>query len=111
MNENYIDQNSVQVQTDEGVEESAKLPGRGLAMTSFICGIISLVTLGNIGPLIWVAIICGAVGRTKYPKYTSEYHKSEYGMIMGIIALVLAFLLGIILGLIIVIAPIIYANS
>lgn len=96
---------------NEGGREVAQVPGSGLATAAFIMGIISVATLGWGGPVMIIAIICGAVGRSKYPKYTSEYKKSHYGMIMGIIGWVLGFLQGIILGIIMVVAPIMFAYS
>ena len=86
-------------------------PGTGLAVAALICGIVSLVGLGWIGPTIWGAIICGVLGRKKYPAYTSEYKKCKWGMILAIIALALGIIQGIILGLFIVLGPIVYLNS
>ena len=88
-----------------------KKPGTGLALASLICGIVSLVGLGWIGPTIWGAIICGVLGCKKYPMYTGEYKKCKLGIVLAIIALALGIIQGIILGLFIVLGPMVYFNS
>lgn len=111
MNENNMYETVSETVVNEENNITEQAPGTGLAVASLICGIISLVGLGWIGPTIWVAIICGILGRKKYPSYTSEYKKCKWGMIMAIIALALGIIQGIILGLFITIGPIVYLNS
>lgn len=111
MSENNRYKNVEEAVVNEESDIEEQMPGPGLATASLICGIISLVGLGWIGPTIWGAIVCGILGCKKYPAYTSEYKKCKWGMITAIIALVIGIIQGIILGLFIVLGPIVYLNS
>lgn len=92
--QNHISATAGNELTNEETEDVDAQPGPAVAIVAFVCGIISLVSLGCAGPAIWVAIICGIIGKKKYLAYTSEYKKSHGGMVMAIIALIVGFIIG-----------------
>lgn len=106
MSENYNFESGNDVLVNEETDVAESMPGSGLALAALICGIVSMVSLGWCGPTIWASIICGIVGRGKYPSYTSEYKKCKWGMILGIIALVIGVVQGIVLGLFMIFWPV-----
>ncbi|MBQ7766663.1 MAG: hypothetical protein IJ397_07470 [Lachnospiraceae bacterium] len=111
MNENDMYGTVSETIIKEENNTTEQMPGSGLAMASFICGIVSAVALGWIGPTIWVAIICGIVGGKKYPSYTSEYKKCKWGIGLGIFAFVIGTIQGLILGFFMIFWPVLYLNS
>lgn len=81
----------------EAVNDEEKLPGSGLAIAAFVCGIISFigVPFANLA-----ALICGFMGKGKYPTYTTEYKRCRQGIVMSLISCGIGILLGIVVTLI-----------
>ncbi len=75
-----------------------KLPSSVLAITSFVCGILSLIGFGGIPSL--VALICGFAGKGIYPTYVTEYRRCQQGITMALISWGISVVVGIFLAFI-----------
>lgn len=96
---------------NEGGREVAQVPGSGLATAAFVFGIIALVSFGCVSFSGLIALICGFVGKGKYPTHTTEYKRCRQGIVMSLISYGMGMLLAVVTTVGCIVGLMIYVYS